>query len=255
MPIVTCLCGLQLDAEDATSLNDAYWKHTDQTHSEFAISDVRRQNATDALLRTGGWDGKRARLAGAVDVRPLAAASVEDYLHYFDQDAFSDNPAWASCYCVAYNVEIASEEFDGRTAAQNRETKAIMIERGEATGVLAYSAGRVVGWCNAGPRTSFPLLDRYPEFAVDRPTTSGAIVCFVIAPAYRGQGLARKLLDGACDMLRARGLKTVFAYPPMRPGTDAGSYHGKLPMYLDAGFEETGAATSRYLVVSKSLQT
>jgi hypothetical protein len=61
------------------------------------------------------------------------------------------------------------------------------------------------------------------------------------------------LLDGACAMLRERGLRSVYGYPPRRADTAAGSYHGKLSMYLDAGFVETGAETRRYVVVKKNL--
>jgi GNAT superfamily N-acetyltransferase len=128
-----------------------------------------------------------------------------------------------------------------------------MIDRGEASGVMAYSGGRVAGWCNASPRMSLPLLDQYPEFAAEDPAASGAIVCFVIAPMYRGQGLASKLLEGACAMMRERGFRAMYAYPPKAASTAAGSYHGRLSMYLEAGFEETGAGNARYTVVRKSL--
>lgn len=253
MPFLTCLCGATIEAADAPSLNTAYWSHADQAHGDLKISEARRQNAVDAIMRTGGWDGLRRELDGPVDVRPLTPAACDDYVNYFDADAFPDNPAWASCYCISYNIDMEPNDFEERSAARNRDDKAAMIHRGDATGVLAYSRGRVVGWCNAGPRTSFPLLDRYPEFAADDRDTAGAIVCFVIAPPFRGQGLARKLLDGACDMLRDRGLSTVYGYPPKRAGNDASSYHGKLSMYVAAGFAETGVSTSRYAVVKKAL--
>jgi ribosomal protein S18 acetylase RimI-like enzyme len=82
------------------------------------------------------------------------------------------------------------------------------------------------------------LLDRYPEFSADDPERTAAIVCFVVPPQYRGQGLARKLLDGACGMMRERGFAEVHAYPPKedRP-TAAGIYHGRKKIYVEAGFE------------------
>jgi GNAT superfamily N-acetyltransferase len=97
------------------------------------------------------------------------------------------------------------------------------------------------------------LLDRVPDFATDDPANTGAIVCFVIAPPYRGQGLARRLLDGACDMLRDRGMNAVEAYPPAQDAGDARSYHGKLGMYLAAGFERVRDA-GHYVVVRKALR-
>ncbi|HLB24267.1 MAG TPA: GNAT family N-acetyltransferase [Dehalococcoidia bacterium] len=253
MPFVTCLCGKQLDGADAEALNDAFWSHTGSAHPDVKVSDAKRADVKAAILRTGGWDGRRAELAEPVEIRPLAPATREDYLQFFD-GAFPDNPVWASCYCLSYHLQpTPGEIFDERPAAQNRAERAEMIDRGEASGVMAYSAGRVAGWCNASPRIALPLLDQYPEFAADDPATSAAVVCFVIAPHYRGQGLARKLLDGACDMFRERGFTMMYGYPPKQASSAAGSYHGKLSMYLDAGFEETGAATSRYVVVRKTL--
>jgi ribosomal protein S18 acetylase RimI-like enzyme len=98
------------------------------------------------------------------------------------------------------------------------------------------------------------VLDRTPEFAFDGDDRehTGAIVCFVIGPQYRGQGLARQLLDGACEMMRGRGMRWLEAYPPLNPGTAAGSYHGRLSMYEAAGFERVRNA-GRFAVVRKAL--
>lgn len=250
---VACLCGSRIDAADADSLGVAYISHVDTEHPQIEISQRRRNDALDAIRRTGGWDGQRVPLEGNVEIVPLRPELKDDYLRFFDGDAFADNPAWASCYCVSYHLNLPPGEFDERSAAMNRADRAVMIQRGQASGVMAYAGTQVVGWCNAAPRTELPLLDQFPEFAAEDALTTGAIVCFVVAPQYRGQGLARRLLDGACEMLRDRGLHTVYAYPPPRAATDSGSYHGRLSMYLDAGFSETGAATKRYVVVRKSL--
>ena len=83
-------------------------------------------------------------------------------------------------------------------------------------------------------------------------THAAAIVCYVIAPRYRGQGIARRLLDGAVDAMRERGFRWLDAYPPKAAPTAAASYHGRLSMYLDAGFEQVREA-GRYVVVRKAL--
>ena len=173
---------------------------------------------------------------------------------FFDGEAFADNPVWASCYCFPISTAAQSEEFDERTGEQNRADKAALIERGEATGVLAYAGERVVGWCHAAPRDWLPALDRTPEFASTATIVSAraAIVCFVIAPRYRGQGLARRLLDGACD-LHARSRHALAGrLPAASPRRSGGSYHGRLSMYVDAGFERVRDA-GRFAVVRKTL--
>jgi ribosomal protein S18 acetylase RimI-like enzyme len=185
-------------------------------------------------------------------VKPLTPALEHEYLEYFDGPALADNPVWARCYCLSYHLDLPPREQDERTPEQNRADRAAQIRRGEASGVLAFSDGRVVGWCNASPRTALPHLDRRPEFACEDPEQTGAIVCYVIAPQYRGQGLARRLLEGACEMLGERGFAQVEAYPPKQPPTAAASYHGRLSMYLDAGFEPVRSG-EHYVVVRKTL--
>jgi ribosomal protein S18 acetylase RimI-like enzyme len=252
MPLVVCLCGARVEAGDTEALVEAYLAHAGSAHPDIKASERRRAEVVDAIRRTGGWDGQRVQLAEPVEILPLRPGLKDDYLAFFDGDAFADNPVWATCYCLSYHLATAPDEFMERTGGQNRADKGALIDRGEASGVLAYAGGRVVGWCNASPRTAFGLLDRTPEFASDDPASTGAIVCYVIAPQYRGRGLARRLLDGACDMLRERGLRWVDAYPPRSQRGEAGSYHGRMSMYVAAGFEHVRDA-GPYAVMRKAL--
>jgi GNAT superfamily N-acetyltransferase len=81
------------------------------------------------------------------------------------------------------------------------------------------------------------MLATREHFAIDDdPSPIGSIVCFVIAPPYRRQGVARRLLAAACDGLREQGLATAEAYPIAGAASDAHSFFGPMQMYLDAGF-------------------
>ena len=125
--------------------------------------------------------------------------------------------------------------------------------RGEAHGYLAYLDGAPVGWCHAASRATLPGLDRIPDFRCDSdPSTVGAIVCFNVAPQYRRQGIASKLLDAACDGFRAQGLAIAEAYPAKDARGDARSYHGPLEMYLRAGFTAL-REDDDFVVVRKAL--
>jgi GNAT superfamily N-acetyltransferase len=250
--ILNCLCGARIESHDADALLAAYLDHTAEQHPEVQLSAARRQSVVDAVLRTGGWDGQTEPLPAAVTIERLDPARAGDYLAYFDGPALCDNPAWASCYCISYELDMDPAAFDERTASMNRAEKLERIERGASSGVMAYAGGRVVGWCHAAPRRALPQLDRTPGFECAEPDRTGAFVCFVVAPQFRGQGLASRLLDGACDMLRDRGLAVAEAYPPKATRSAASGYHGSVRMYEAAGFTQVRDA-GRHLVMRKML--
>jgi len=169
-------------------------------------------------------------------IRELTPELLEDYLKFFDHDAFADNPDWAGCYCMYYHFSGTDEEWFARTASDNRAAISDLIRNGEAHGLLAYVDGKPVGWCKAAPRLSLPRLGLHKDLQVDDADRVGSIVCFVIAKPYRGHGIARSLLDAACEVLARRGLAFAEAYPRRHAESEADNYPGPLKMYLAAGF-------------------
>jgi GNAT superfamily N-acetyltransferase len=100
-------------------------------------------------------------------------------------------------------------------------------------GYLAYMEGTPVGWCNAAPRNLLHALD-------DEPTPDseqiGAIICFLVEPSYRGRGVARQLLEAACEGLRKQGLRIAEANPRTASTSPAENHFGPLDLYTSAGF-------------------
>jgi GNAT superfamily N-acetyltransferase len=92
----------------------------------------------------------------------------------------------------------------------------------------------MAGWCNATARSHFPT---HVEGAGD--DTVCSVVCFVIAPPYRGHRLATRLLDGAISWARQQGFASMEAHPRRDPENAASAFVGALEMYLRAGFEIT----------------
>ena len=168
-----------------------------------------------------------------LEIVDLTPGKLADYLAFFDGDAFSDNPRWAGCYCHFNHAPHEQKQWRERTGAENRAAVSALISGGQMHGYLAYAGGRVVGWCNAGPRALYTTLD---DGMPGDPATTGAIICFVVAPAQRGTGVARRLLDAACNGLRAQGMKVVEGYPQKEAGDAAASHRGPLAMFLGAGF-------------------
>jgi len=169
----------------------------------------------------------------AIDIQALTPQRLGDFLDFFEQRAFADNPKWLSCYCHFPHADHATIVWKDRSAAQNRAATCERIEAETMQGWLAYAQGRAIGWCNAGPRRLIEGLFDEPEPLAER---IGAIACFVIAPAFRGQGLARALLNKACDGLRERGFEWAEAYPRSDAANAAQQHHGPLAMYTAAGF-------------------
>ena len=192
----------------------------------------------------------RVERVESIAVKQLTPDLLDDFLRFFDQDAFADNPGWSSCYCMEKHV--AAEEWSRRTGADNRRDQAARISSGTARGLLAYVDGRPAGWCNAGPRASMIGLDHIPDFRSEHAERVGAIVCFVIASRYRGHGVARTLLGSACDSLAKQGFSIAEAYPSKQGGSDALEYRGPLKLYLEAGFAPF-RETPRWVVVRKEL--
>lgn len=181
-------------------------------------------------------------------IRELTPELLDDYLKFFDNGAFADNPAWAGCYCMYYHFSGTDEEWDVRTASENRATISNLIRNGQAHGLLAYVDGKPVGWCKAAPRLALPKLNLHKDLQVDDADRVGSIVCFVISKPYRGRGIARRLLDAACDVLARRGFAFAEAYPRKHAESEADNYPGPLKMYLAAGFTIFREVDKRFIV-------
>jgi len=176
-----------------------------------------------------------------ITIRPLTPATLPDFLRFFDHVAFSDNPKWASCYCHFPHADHARIEWRQRGAAENRSAVCDLARNGAMRGLLAVADGQTIGWCNAGPR---PLIDNFfghPDAEGER---IGSIACFVIAPAWRRRGVARALLDAACESFAAQGLQWAEGYPQKVANTPTAMHLGPLEMYLAAGFELAGEEES-----------
>jgi ribosomal protein S18 acetylase RimI-like enzyme len=170
-----------------------------------------------------------------ITIAEMSPARQEDYLAFFDRDAFADNPPWASCYCYFHFAAHDRQYWKDRMAEQNRSAIIDRIQRAEVRGYLAYADGKPIGWCNADLPTNYSTLETAPP-----PQPVGAIVCFIVAKAYRGLGVASRLLDAACAGLAGRGIEVVDAYARKDTEDEAANHHGPLAMYLDTGFVPVG---------------
>jgi GNAT superfamily N-acetyltransferase len=229
-----CFCTVTFEGDD-DALAVMMKEHLDLAHG-LAVGVVTARNAIE---RQRVLDPPPERLAaiGEVTVVPVSAALVGDFLELFDATAFTDNVGWASCYCMFHHLDPTT--WDARTWQTNRAEMIERLRSGASTGVLAHVDGVVAGWVNAGPLSAYPT-HRHGDGRDDR---TGAIVCFVVGPAYRRHGLGMTLLDAACELLRDAGLTAVEVYPSHDPTSAAAAYHGTPEMYRRAGFSAADDGT------------
>lgn len=204
-------------------------------------------------------------------MEPLTPALAGDYFDFFDNRAFSDGSPYYPCYCAAFNMtaeQIRREFFDraeamgGGTEALNaamRETAVGMVARGEIQGYLAYDGTLSIGWCNANDRNAYARVGEFDLEDVpgenDMPQTEEkikAVVCFEIAPEYRGRGIAAALLDRVCWDARAAGYEAMEGYPIVRDSREPLDFTGPIRLYENAGFKPV-ERRGRMLVMRKML--
>ncbi|MBP5328434.1 MAG: GNAT family N-acetyltransferase [Spirochaetaceae bacterium] len=192
------------------------------------------------------------------EIKKLTPDLSKDYFDFFDNRAFSDDSPFYPCYCNAFNLSKErmktelyqkTEEYGNDFEAWKRalrESAERMVAAGEIQGYLAYDNGVSVGWCNANERLNYY---RTGEFDLHTPPEdeeythcSGrgevkAIVCFEIAPEYRGKGIALMLLKRVLEDAKADGFKYVEAYPVKNGGYMGKAFTGPMHLYEKAGFE------------------
>ena len=180
---------------------------------------------------------KRIPLEGA---RVEVLSAVGRYGGFFEVVGVK-KPGGGGCWCMSYrDSRLSSEErplFMQAECAQE-----------PGPGVLAYVDGEPAGWCSVAPRSSYRRLmaSRTIPFLDDRAAWS--IVCFVVRPAHRGQGLMHVLLDGAVEHARTHGAALVEGYPidsdaPGRVDVISG-YVGTTDLFERAGFARAAETTA-----------
>jgi ribosomal protein S18 acetylase RimI-like enzyme len=168
-----------------------------------------------------------------LEIRALTPERLADFLGYFEGEAFADNPKWKSCCCQFLYVDHSKVTWMERTAEENRSAACARIGGSTMQGYLAYRAGKVVGWCNAAPRT---MMDAFADEPDPDAGSLGQITCFVVAREHRRTGVARALLDAACEGLKAQGLTIAEASPKPEVAGDAENHYGPYSLFISAGF-------------------
>ncbi len=174
-------------------------------------------------------------------IKKLSSELNKDYLDFFDNRAFTDNNPNGPCYCTSPNQDEESikqmvSEFQENGIKETVRKYAVkMLDAGEISGYLAFDAGISVGWCNAADIDSYSGF--VPDIARDKKCgKTVSIVCFEIAPEYRGKGLATAFIERVCSDAKASGYAAVEGYAKISETRDEYDFTGPIHLYEKAGF-------------------
>ncbi|WP_231955469.1 GNAT family N-acetyltransferase [Occultella aeris] len=149
------------------------------------------------------------------------------------------------CWCLSYrlpNRENQSLRGSDRAARLRR-----YAEEGTPPGVVAYVDGEPAGWCSVSPRASHHRLTHSRTIPTVDDVPVWSVICFVIRPPFRRQGLAAQLLEGAVAYAATRAAPALEAYPIDPEGariSSAFAYVGTTALFEAAGFERVARTTS-----------
>jgi GNAT superfamily N-acetyltransferase len=160
------------------------------------------------------------------------------------------------CWCMCYRESGRQAWPAGLTPAQARKRRLRALAAADPPpGLIGYRGRTPVGWISLGPRADYARLQRSPVMKPvdDEPVWS--VVCFVVPPEFRHQGVATALLQGAIDYACRRGITLLEAYPidKAERGRDEWLWHGAKSMFDKAGFVEVARRKPQRPVVRLQL--
>jgi len=181
-------------------------------------------------------------------VKLLSPDILNDYLHFFDTMKFTENPGWSVCYCYSFHFTGSRSQWNKE---ENRSAVIRLISEGRMAGYLAYAEGKAVGWCNANYKLNYSRLMQNKDLAGNDGEKICSVVCFLISPEYRRQGIAKMLLGEVCKDYSRKGFKYIEAYPGKGSLSSEKHYKGPLRMYEESGFEIRKELKNYYIVHKK----
>lgn len=186
-------------------------------------------------------------------IKPLIPELNGDYLDFFDNRAFTDDNPNGPCYCTSpnqdeENIKRMVSEFKILGVKETVRKYAVeMLNENKIQGYLAYDGELSIGWCNAADMESY--VGFVPEFA--RENICGktvSIVCFEIAPEYRGMGIASAFIDRVCNDAKSNGYIAVEGYAKLSDKRNDFDYQGPIRLYEKAGFVEVARENGQVIM-------
>ncbi len=170
-------------------------------------------------------------------IKELKPELAEDFLDFMGNTDFSSESHWNHCYCRFYHSDTSWEDWRERSSEENRQEAYNAIKSGQMKGYLLYDGEKPIGWCNANDLKEFKRIKKEAEDRLDLSKKIGSIICFVIHPDYRKQGLSKKLMRRAVSDFQAMDYDLIMALPVEFDKPEM-RYRGTVSMYQEVGFQE-----------------
>ncbi len=194
-----------------------------------------------------------------ITIKPLTPELSADYFDFFENRAFTDGSPYR-CYCQMYQMtkeqaKAALDNAEGRDPGRvSREVAERQIDSGILRGYLAFVDGVAIGWCNANDKANFPIEScTGARFHAPAEKREKAVVCFEIAPEFRGKGVATALLRQVVADAKAEGYIAVESFPVVRGERYEWDSAGPFRLYERAGFVKV-AEQDGFWVMRKELK-
>ena len=194
-----------------------------------------------------------------ITIKPLTPELSTDYFDFFENRAFTDDSPYR-CYCQMYQMtkeqaKAALDNAEGRDPGRvSREVAERQIDSGILRGYLAFVDGVAIGWCNANDKANFPIEScTGARFHAPAEKREKAVVCFEIAPEFRGKGVATALLRQVVADAKAEGYIAVEGFPVVRGERYEWDSAGPIRLYERVGFNKV-AEQDGFWVMRKELK-
>lgn len=179
-------------------------------------------------------------IRGDLKTRELSEVTWKDFEQLFQKY----RGVQAGCSCMYYQ---RTGPTPGKTVEEREENnhneKRRLVSAGRAHGILAYSSGRAVGWCQFGKSGELPRIDASRNYKNIHPSKPGQplwrITCFFVDKDFRRSGVAAFTLKAALDAIKRYGGGVVEAYPVTKKNA-VNIWFGTENMFREHGFRVVG---------------
>lgn len=150
------------------------------------------------------------------------------------------------CWCMAWRAN--REEVKHTDRSSRRTFMQQRVREGVPMGILGYLDGEPVAWCSIAPRETYRPSLGGVDAPGDAPGTVWSLACLFISRPVRGQGVTRQLIEAAIAHARARGARSIEAYP-VDPDSPSYRFMGFVGTFDSMGFQRVGSEGPRRYVV------